>query len=96
MKQVLYDVPHASSRCVVNGYVEQGSTTTPFDMQVRNGTSRYHLARQAADALARTGVITPEAAREAGARYDRVLADHRAYIVEHGVDPAFIADWTWR
>jgi phosphoketolase len=28
-------------------------------------------------------------------RYERKLAEHQAYVGEHGEDPAEIADWTW-
>ncbi|HET8913009.1 MAG TPA: phosphoketolase family protein, partial [Ktedonobacteraceae bacterium] len=46
VKQLLFERPR-SSRFHVNGYREEGTTTTPFDMQIRNGTDRYHLAIQA-------------------------------------------------
>lgn len=96
MKQALFDQPGASGRVVVNGYVESGSTTTPFDMHVRNGTSRYHVARQGVESLARAGVLAREEADRLAAAYGKVLDDHRAYIVEHGVDPEFVAAWRWK
>ena len=34
----------APQRFHVRGYVEEGTTTTPFDMTVLNGMSRHHLA----------------------------------------------------
>jgi xylulose-5-phosphate/fructose-6-phosphate phosphoketolase len=34
----------APSRLSVHGFIDQGSTTTPFDMLSRNRASRYHLA----------------------------------------------------
>ena len=46
IKQLLWERPE-SQRFQVNGYREEGTTTTPFDMQVRNRTSRYHLVMQA-------------------------------------------------
>ena len=33
-----------SQRFFINGYLEEGTTTTPFDMLVRNKASRYHIA----------------------------------------------------
>ena len=51
--QIVYGRPHAE-RFHVRGFNEQGTTTTPFDMVVLNGMSRYHLCiealRRAADA----------------------------------------------
>lgn len=34
-------------RISVAGYAEEGSTTTPLDMMLRNGVSRYHVAEAA-------------------------------------------------
>lgn len=34
-------------RVSIAGYIEEGSTTTPFDMMLVNGTSRYHVAQAA-------------------------------------------------
>ena len=42
----------ASARFAINGYREEGNTTTPFDMLVRNRASRYHLVTQAIRAAA--------------------------------------------
>ena len=32
-----------NSRCDLNGYRDEGTTPTPFDMLIYNRTSRYHL-----------------------------------------------------
>ena len=72
----------------VRGYVEEGVTTTPFDMLVRNGVSRYQLA---IEALRRAGRESAEAVD----RYLRDLEEHRRYIVEHGDDPPAITGWRW-
>ena len=45
VKQLLFG-RHHMPRFHIHGYQEEG-TTTPFDMNVRNGTSRYHLMMQA-------------------------------------------------
>jgi xylulose-5-phosphate/fructose-6-phosphate phosphoketolase len=42
LKQLLWEQPN-NERFDINGYREEGTTTTPFDMHVRNRTSRYHL-----------------------------------------------------
>jgi len=39
-------------RMNVRGYNEEGSTTTPFDMMLRNGVSRYHVAIEAVEKAA--------------------------------------------
>ena len=75
----------------VRGYKEEGTTTTHFDMVVRNDLDRFHLAM---DAIARV----PGLGRT-GAHVQQMLADrlieHRRYIVEHGEDMPEIRDWKW-
>ncbi|MEO9192004.1 MAG: phosphoketolase family protein, partial [Acetobacteraceae bacterium] len=75
----------------VKGYREEGTTTTPFDMLVVNGMSRYHLA---IEALRRVGRLrTASAGVIAG--FEAKLAAHRAHITAHGEDMPEIADWRW-
>ena len=96
VKQLLFGRPHAHNyRFHINGYQEEGTTTTPFDMNVRNGTSRYHLIMQA---IRLAAARNPQVAVHASERihhYEYVLADHRRYIQEHGVDPDAIRNWKW-
>jgi xylulose-5-phosphate/fructose-6-phosphate phosphoketolase len=75
----------------VRGYKEEGTTTTPFDMTVRNDLDRFGLIR---DVLART--------RSTGARADALkemtqdaLRRHALYIREHGEDMPEVSDWRW-
>ena len=94
VKQLLFDRP-ALARFQVNGYIEEGTTTTPFDLFVQNRASRYHVVMQAARAAAK---FNPQVAAQVEAvvsRYERKLAEHQAYIRTHGVDPPEIADWKW-
>ena len=44
--QLVHGRPDAD-RFRVRGFIEQGTTTTPFDMVVRNRVSRYHLVMDA-------------------------------------------------
>jgi len=46
VKQLLFGRANIQ-RFQTNGYREEGTTTTPIDMAVRNGTSRFHLIMQA-------------------------------------------------
>ena len=85
-----------NDRFTVNGYREEGTTTTPFDMQVRNRTSGYHLVIQAAQAMAARHPNVAALAEGMIAKYERKLLDHRAYIRQEGMDPAEISEWRWR
>ncbi|MGI8419252.1 MAG: phosphoketolase [Candidatus Levyibacteriota bacterium] len=81
-------------RFSVHGYVEEGGTTTPFDMQVRNRTSRYHLAM---DVLEKAGgAVTDEKKEALLDKYTKALQAHKAYIVANGGDPKEIENWQWK
>lgn len=95
LKQILFDLTSDPRRFAVFGYIENGSTTTPFDMHVRNNTDRYHLLIQAIKFLASYGTITEAQAAEVIKKYEQKLADHSAYIRKHGVDPEEIENWKW-
>ena len=88
--QVLHGRPNPE-RFHVRGFVEEGTTTTPFDMVVLNRTSRFDLVkeaiRRAPNMRGRAGDLV--------ARCDEYLARHHYYIREHMVDLPEIADWTW-
>ena len=94
IKPLLFD--HGDpKRFVVKGYIENGSTTTPFDMQVRNKTSRYHLAIDVFQLLASRDTIPHNIADALIAQYEKKLEDHGTYIRTHGVDPEEIENWQW-
>ncbi|NSC20287.1 phosphoketolase family protein [Streptomyces albus subsp. chlorinus] len=76
---------------VVRGYRESGSTTTPFDMVVRNGMDRYHLVM---DVIDRTKGLGPGAASVRQAAADLRERHHR-YVAEHGTDMPEVTDWRW-
>jgi xylulose-5-phosphate/fructose-6-phosphate phosphoketolase len=71
--------------------VEEGTTTTPFDMVVLNKTSRYHLC---IEALRRTH-RPPLRASLLIDECDEALRRHSAYIREHFEDEPEIQQWTW-
>jgi xylulose-5-phosphate/fructose-6-phosphate phosphoketolase len=75
----------------VRGYKEEGTTTTPFDMVVRNDLDRYHLVM---DVIDRVPTLGYRAAHVEQAMRDKRTA-HRAYINRHGDDMPEIRDWTW-
>jgi xylulose-5-phosphate/fructose-6-phosphate phosphoketolase len=75
----------------VRGFNEQGTTTTPFDMVVLNGMSRFHLASLALRRARRDDPRTPGLR----ARCDTMIADAVRYAREHLDDAPEIRDWTW-
>ena len=79
----------APDRFHVRGFNEQGTTTTPFDMVVLNGMSRYHLC---IEALRR--VRSARAPQLIDACQD-MLGRHQRYVREHLEDMPEVRDWTW-
>lgn len=96
MKQILFDYAVNPRRFSIHGYEETGSTTTPFDMMVRNRVDRFHLAMEAYAHAATQGVLSEVRAQELIAECQAKLATHRAYAIEHGDDPEEITNWTWQ
>ena len=95
MKQILFDNEDCIGRFSVHGYIENGSTTTPFDMHVRNNTSRWHLAMEAFQKMAASGVIGIDEANSLLAKYQKKLKEHGEFIRKNGVDPEEIENWQW-
>lgn len=87
---------HSSGKRVqVNGYTEEGSTTTPFDLQVRNNTSRYQLVIQACDFLKGTKALPIREAMRIKHLIQKKIEDHQKYVKLHGVDPDELTNWKW-
>ncbi|MEJ1169903.1 phosphoketolase family protein [Variovorax sp. CCNWLW235] len=75
----------------VHGYLEEGTTTTPFDMTVLNRLDRFHLA---ADAIGRVERFRNSAGHVQQHLRDKLL-EHRAYVTRHGKDMPEIENWRW-
>jgi xylulose-5-phosphate/fructose-6-phosphate phosphoketolase len=82
---------HGHHNFHVRGYIEEGTTSTPFDMCVLNGLDRFHLVGDVIDRLPKLG---PRAAYAKQAIRDRLI-EHKAYIARHGDDMPEISGWTW-
>jgi len=76
----------------VRGYKEEGATTTPFDMVVRNDLDRFHLV---ADVIDRVPSLGYRAAHLKQAMRDKRI-EHRQYITRHGEDMPEIREWQWK
>ncbi|NRP72463.1 Xylulose-5-phosphate phosphoketolase [Ensifer psoraleae] len=75
----------------VRGFIEEGTTTTPFDMTVLNELDRYHLA---IEAISRIPGLLEKAGHVVEALRAK-LDEHGRYVREHGEDMPEIRDWKW-
>ncbi|SHN46045.1 phosphoketolase [Chitinophaga sp. CF418] len=92
--RIIHDLVHGRpdpARFHVRGFIEEGTTTTPFDMVVLNKISRFHLAIAA---IQRT-----ERALEKGDivinHFEDKLHMHSIYIRECLEDMPDIKNWKW-
>jgi xylulose-5-phosphate/fructose-6-phosphate phosphoketolase len=93
-QRAIHEIVHgrpATERFHVRGYVEEGTTTTPFDMVVRNGMSRYHLCLEAI----RRAPRRVEGASAVVATCTGMLERHTPWIREHLEDMPEVRDWVW-
>jgi xylulose-5-phosphate/fructose-6-phosphate phosphoketolase len=75
----------------VRGFKEEGTTTTPFDMVMRNDLDRFHLVTDVIDRV-------PGLAQRAAALRQRMSDErlrHRAYTRQVGDDAPTVRDWVW-
>jgi xylulose-5-phosphate/fructose-6-phosphate phosphoketolase len=73
----------------VRGFIDEGTTTTPFDRVVRNKMSRFHLC---IEALRRSDYA------QAGPLMqwcETMLSKHQTYTREHFEDMPEVRDWVW-
>ena len=75
----------------VRGYIEEGTTTTPFDMVVINNMDRFHLVMDVIDRVPGLG--------NTAAWLRQQMVDSRTrhweWTREHGEDLPEVRDWTW-
>ena len=75
----------------VRGFIEEGTTTTPFDMVVLNELDRFHLAIEAID---RVPGLSARAAKAKQGFRDKLI-EHKLYVREHGEDMPEVQGWSW-
>ena len=94
MQSILFKSKNPS-RFSVHGYVEEGGTTTPFDLQVRNKTDRYHLAIEIAETMDKEKVISEKEKETLVKKYKLLIKEHYQFITKNGHDPVEIENWEW-
>ena len=93
--RIIHDLVHGRpnpSRFHARGFMEEGTTTTPFDMVVLNKMSRYHLAMEAVKRVPRMQQRLDGFIGFCEAK----LLEHRAFICEHLDDMPEIKNWKWK
>lgn len=92
--RIIHDLVHGRpdpARFHVRGFMEEGTTTTPFDMVVMNQMSRYHLAMEAVRRVPRMQLQADVFI----AFCEKKLQEHHTYICENLDDMPEIKNWKW-
>jgi xylulose-5-phosphate/fructose-6-phosphate phosphoketolase len=82
---------HGHDQLHVRGYIEEGTTTTPFDMVMLNDLDRFHLV---IDVIDRVPGLAPAAGHVRQLMIDERIKC-RAYTRSHGEDAPEIRNWSW-
>ena len=75
----------------VHGFMEQGTTTSPFDMTVLNKLDRYTLALDAVKHVPRMASIAPQVEQ----KHSEIIQRHKLYVSQNGEDMPEVRDWKW-
>ncbi|GKZ78218.1 hypothetical protein AnigIFM56816_001604 [Aspergillus niger] len=86
LKGLLFGRPRLD-RVSVEGYMEEGSTTTPFDMMLLNRVSRYHVAQAAVIGASRRNEKVQVRQHELVSEFGHNIVETRKYILANRKDP---------
>jgi xylulose-5-phosphate/fructose-6-phosphate phosphoketolase len=76
----------------VRGYVEEGTTTTPFDMTVLNRLDRYQLVLDVISRVPRMRDRIDETTQY----FTEMMQKHKLYVTAHGEDMPEVRNWKWQ
>ena len=88
--EIIHGRPN-TPRFHVRGFMEEGTTTTPFDMVVLNHMSRYHLCIEAMRRATRVRGLTAPLIAECNDMLDK----HKEYVRANLEDMPEIRNWVW-
>ncbi|OJJ85644.1 putative phosphoketolase [Aspergillus glaucus CBS 516.65] len=91
LEGLLFGRPHFD-RATIDGYMEEGSTTTPFDMMLANHVSRFHVAKAALRGAAKWNEHAQLMHHELATQLDQEITDTKKYILANRQDPEELYD----
>ncbi|MDX9970721.1 MAG: phosphoketolase family protein [Candidatus Gracilibacteria bacterium] len=86
IKQILWNYTNPE-RFTLHGYEEKGSTTTPFDLKLRNGVSRYQLAKDLIESYSKTNKKFAKKSQKLLTKLQEKIDMIQKYIITFGDDP---------
>jgi len=95
IKQLLFDRRN-TSRFDIGGYIERGTTNTPFEMLVVNKVSRYDFIIKIVEKLRKTNSEVSKRGGEVIKKMKRKISEHEKFITKDGHDPEEINEWNFK
>ncbi len=94
LKQILFDYENNYNRMSVHGYLDSGSTTTPFDLHLRNKTSRYDIVLDAWQKLLESNPLLLDKTLTdlLIKKYNQKIDEAKRYAIDNGVDSPELED----
>jgi xylulose-5-phosphate/fructose-6-phosphate phosphoketolase len=91
LRGLLFGRPN-SDRITIASYIEEGSTTTPFDMMLLNRTSRFHVAIEAVKGASKRNEKVRLRLHELTSELVGLITKTQKYIAENKADPEYLDD----
>ena len=85
IKKLVFD-KISCDRILINGFMEQGSTTTPLDLLIRNNISRFHTVLSLIGMLSKFGMITFDEWQDVRKEMNAKIKEARDYAKMRGKD----------
>lgn len=96
IEQLLFKAGISAASVKVLGYIEKGTTTTPFDMEVQNKASRVHVLLESTMALFRLNKISEGDMERVKNWCSEFFVRHNKYIAENNTDLPEITSWEFK
>ncbi|KAI0806344.1 D-xylulose 5-phosphate/D-fructose 6-phosphate phosphoketolase [Irpex lacteus] len=87
LRGLLFGRKGLQGRVTIEGYREEGTTTSALDMMLLNGTSRYDVAQAAVRGAALSNADVQVVAHEVISELKHLKEKDREYIYKNGADP---------
>lgn len=91
LKGLLFGRPN-TDRITIDSYMEEGSTTTPFNMMLLNRTSRYHVAIRALSGAAKRNQKVQMMLHELTSELTGEIKKTQEFIMKEKTDPSYLND----
>lgn len=87
LRGLIFGRPNLGDRVTIEGYREEGTTTSALDMMLQNHTSRYHVAEAAVRGGSRFNERVQVRSHELISELRHMVQKDKEYIYQNGADP---------